>query len=511
MRNQGSSVHLARITPLFVFVMTLAVVGCGSGEEGLSARSKQILATQGGAVILGGDDLTDHGSFSGGAPQGGWVYIQKAQESLKAQVNRPHDGTVAVLGSSDSTATRGDAGGAYHYTTPLAGMRPEFYDGVIALEGFFDALRAGTKRPAILVTAGTGAANDLDVHEGAVLSKNATTMADFVNSGGGLLSHGSGPVAYGWLSTLIPGIRESDGCNSSTLSLTPEGQAAFPELTNAHIRAGPCHSNFSGDLGGLQVLARDGSGRNIIIGGISIQLPSRITLAPQSATYVLGSANSHTVTATIRDGHLNPVEGTTVTFVIQSGPNAGTKGSAVTNASGQASFTYTPNGAEGTDLIMASFVDATGTTQTSTAVEAIWNLPPNRPPDCSTAAPSVDLIWPPNHQMVDISIQGVTDADNDPLTITITSIHQDEPVNGIADGNTRVDGAGVGTSTASVRAERSGSKNNFGNGRVYFIGFSVDDGKGGTCTGVVNVGVPHDQGGQPLPVNDGPLFDSTKS
>jgi surface-anchored protein len=134
----------------------------------------------------------------------------------------------------------------------------------------------------------------------------------------------------------------------------------------------------------------------------------------------------------------------------------------------------------------------------------------NRPPDCSAAAPSTSLIWPPNHQMVGVSVQGVTDADNDPLTLTISSIHQDEPVNAIGDGNTGVDGTGVGSSEAMVRAERSGTKQNFGNGRVYHIGYTADDGQGGSCSGVVRVGVPHDQGGKAQPVDDGPLYDSTK-
>ena len=133
----------------------------------------------------------------------------------------------------------------------------------------------------------------------------------------------------------------------------------------------------------------------------------------------------------------------------------------------------------------------------------------NRPPDCSRAAPSISLLWPPNHQLVPVSIQNVIDADEDPLLLTITSIRQDEPVNDIADGNTTGDGAGVGTSTALVRAERSGSPKNPGNGRVYHVGFTADDGNGGACSGVVRVGVPHDRGGQASPVDDGPLHDST--
>lgn len=129
----------------------------------------------------------------------------------------------------------------------------------------------------------------------------------------------------------------------------------------------------------------------------------------------------------------------------------------------------------------------------------------NTPPDCSQASPSVATIWPPNHKLVNVTINGVTDPDNDTVSIRITRIRQDEPVNGLGDGDTSPDGFGIGTTTAQVRAERSG----LGNGRVYEIGFAADDGQGGSCQGVVSVGVPHDHGGQAVPVNDGAIYDST--
>ncbi len=58
---------------------------------------------------------------------------------------------------------------------------------------------------------------------------------------------------------------------------------------------------------------------------------------------------------------------------------------------------------------------------------------------------------------------------------------------------------------ASVRAERSGS----GNGRVYHIAITADDGHGGTCTGVVTVGVPHSKKKGMTAIDDGQLYDST--
>ena len=78
-------------------------------------------------------------------------------------------------------------------------------------------------------------------------------------------------------------------------------------------------------------------------------------------------------------------------------------------------------------------------------------------------------------------------------------------MNSPGSGNTSPDGQGVGSNMAQVRAEREGG----GNGRVYHIGFTANDGKGGTCSGTVKVGVPHDQGKGSTPIDDGPLYNST--
>jgi len=134
---------------------------------------------------------------------------------------------------------------------------------------------------------------------------------------------------------------------------------------------------------------------------------------------------------------------------------------------------------------------------------AVWNLDP----DCSLAAPSIDTIWPPNHKFVPVNVLGVTDPDGDPITLTIDSIWQDEPVDTLGDGTFAPDGQGIGTATAEVRAERTGTPAVPGNGRVYHIGFTAEDGLGGSCSGEVAVGVPHDV--KDTPVDGGPLYDST--
>jgi hypothetical protein len=132
-------------------------------------------------------------------------------------------------------------------------------------------------------------------------------------------------------------------------------------------------------------------------------------------------------------------------------------------------------------------------------------LTQNRPPVCDAAYPSIAVLWPPNHQFVAIDILGVTDPDEDQVTIAVDSIYQDEPVQSLGDGNTSPDGDGIGTPTALVRAERAGG----GNGRFYQISFTADDGNGGECSGEVLVSVPKSQGAKGAAINDGTTYDST--
>lgn len=129
---------------------------------------------------------------------------------------------------------------------------------------------------------------------------------------------------------------------------------------------------------------------------------------------------------------------------------------------------------------------------------------PASAPVCMGALASPRSLWPPNHKLVTIGVTGVTNADGTPVTLTITGIRQDEPTNGLSDGDTPIDGFGVGTSVARVRSERSGRAN----GRVYYIGFTAAT-AGGSCSATVTTGVPHDQGKQKIPIGEGPLFDAT--
>jgi len=125
--------------------------------------------------------------------------------------------------------------------------------------------------------------------------------------------------------------------------------------------------------------------------------------------------------------------------------------------------------------------------------------------DCTTAGPSIDELWPPNHKFRTVSVTGVVTAAGDPASVVINEVFQDEPTNSVGDGNTCPDATGMGTSRVRVRSERSGTLD----GRVYHLRFSATDPAGGSCQGEVTVCVPHDQGHRPPCVDQGALFNSS--
>lgn len=135
---------------------------------------------------------------------------------------------------------------------------------------------------------------------------------------------------------------------------------------------------------------------------------------------------------------------------------------------------------------------------------------PNLPPDCSETYADPGCLWPPNHKFVDIVIMGVTDPDGDPITINIDAITSDEPTAldlGSGGEKHAPDASGIGTDTASVRAERSGTSD----GRVYMIWFTASDGRGGECEGSVMVKVPHDQSSEDCAaIDSGQDYDATQ-
>jgi hypothetical protein len=111
------------------------------------------------------------------------------------------------------------------------------------------------------------------------------------------------------------------------------------------------------------------------------------------------------------------------------------------------------------------------------------------PPTISALTATPDVLFPPNHKMVPITL-AVTVTDNCDAAVAnschIVSILSSEPVTAPGD-QTAPDWETTGALTANLRAERSGA----GVGRAYTVTIQCTDNAGNSATRAVKVAVPH--------------------
>src|SRR5262249_35619141 len=122
--------------------------------------------------------------------------------------------------------------------------------------------------------------------------------------------------------------------------------------------------------------------------------------------------------------------------------------------------------------------------------------------DVSSAVPTIEQVWPPNHGLVSVGIAGLDDIGDGPIEVRITSVRSDEPVGG-SHGD-RCPDAFLDGATTRLRAERSG-----GSGRIYTLYFTATDSAGRSGSGHVTVCVPHDQGSRGQCSDTGASYDAT--
>jgi hypothetical protein len=106
-----------------------------------------------------------------------------------------------------------------------------------------------------------------------------------------------------------------------------------------------------------------------------------VLLSPTNTRSEVGSA--HYLGALVYDSAGNPQAGVSVTLKVLSGPRAGDTFTAVTDASGKASFSYSSS-ATGTDKLQASFTDGTGSRTSNTITQEWVPAPPT-----NTAPPTI--------------------------------------------------------------------------------------------------------------------------
>jgi len=106
------------------------------------------------------------------------------------------------------------------------------------------------------------------------------------------------------------------------------------------------------------------------------------------------------------------------------------------------------------------------------------------PPVISSVATTPNAIWPPKHQMVDVSVKvWATDDSGETPTCQVTGVTSSEGANNDGDGNTPIDTELVSATAVRVRAERSGPVGS----RVYTVDVQCTDGSGNVASGAGTV------------------------
>ena len=114
----------------------------------------------------------------------------------------------------------------------------------------------------------------------------------------------------------------------------------------------------------------------------------------------------------------------------------------------------------------------------------------NQPPVIDAVIATPNLLWPPDHRLVPVTVS-VSATDNcDPAPVCrIATVTSNEPVNGLGDGDTAPDWVITGDLTLDLRAERAGN----GVGRIYTITISCADASGNASEAAALVTVPLSQ------------------
>ncbi len=219
---------------------------------------------QAGPIIIAGTDADDHGGQSGGVNTTGWLFMQKALESMAPNVTNGSK-TLVCIGCNGSTATAAITSALNLSTLSGAGWTLISLTSSSDITNFFNGSGATNLANSGIIYMPTVAGNvggGITDTQLAIVNAQGAAIDAFAAGGGGLFTQeqANSNIGYGWLSSLIPGLAihgDNDGSlfSSNQLNLTPAGTAAFPGLTDSDLsNATPWHGFFAGPLGALQVL-----------------------------------------------------------------------------------------------------------------------------------------------------------------------------------------------------------------------------------------------------------------
>jgi hypothetical protein len=142
---------------------------------------------------------------------------------------------------------------------------------------------------------------------------------------------------------------------------------------------------------------------------------------------------------------------------------------------------------KGTNLVTCTATDPSTNVTVKTFPVIVNDI---EPPAIQSVTPSQNSLWPPNHNMIPITVSVVA-TDNCAIeSEKIVSVTSNESVNARGDGNTSPDWTVTGDLTLELRAERSGT----GDGRVYTITVEVTDTSENKSQKAATVTVPKGNG-----------------
>jgi len=145
-------------------------------------------------------------------------------------------------------------------------------------------------------------------------------------------------------------------------------------------------------------------------------------------------------------------------------------------------LTQSPTGPypKGSTLVTLTVIDSQGASSQCTGTVMVVD---QMPPTITAASVNPSMLWPPNHKMVNVTINYNATDNCDPPVCKISSVTSNEQID-------NSDYLIVDAHHVQLSADRSGN----GNGRIYSITIACTDASGNSSSQIVTVYVPHDQG-----------------
>jgi photosystem II stability/assembly factor-like uncharacterized protein len=286
------------------------------------------------------------------------------------------------------------------------------------------------------------------------ISINGGPFTDILAAGGTFVEGGYN-AAIGVTDSVLTGRQAWTG-NSGGFITTTVNLPAAANGQNAQLRWRTAYDTGVNPAGGgmrVDTISIYGSTRLCCGGACVLTCPTNITVPNDPGecgaivTYPAPTytGNCGTVTASQNSGTFFPVGTTTVVVT----------GTRLDGTTDSCSFTVTVNDTES--------------------------------PVVSAATATPNSLWPPNHQMVPVTVD-YTATDNCSMQCVLT-VTSNEPINGQGDGDAAPDWEVIDAHDLLLRSERSGK----GNGRVYTIQATCTDPAGHTVIRTTTVKVPKSQ------------------